>query len=49
MAVNALVSIDYKTTKDNQKEILLILKTPTGIILQNFIEKINKVDPEKSY
>ena len=41
-----VVSIDYKTNKDNQKEIFVNSgKTPTGIILQNFIEKINKVDP----
>ena len=41
-----VVSIDYKINKENKKEIFINSgKTPTGIILEDFIEKINKVDP----
>jgi cyclase len=38
-----VVSIDYKINKENQKEIFINSgKTPTGIVLEDFIEKINK-------
>ena len=41
-----VVSIDYKLNKNKQKEIYINSgNTPTGILLETFIEKINKIGP----
>jgi len=41
-----IISIDYKVNKNNQKEIFIDSgNTPTGILLENFIEKINQIGP----
>jgi imidazole glycerol-phosphate synthase subunit HisF len=41
-----VLSIDYKINKKNQKEIFINSgNKPTGILLENFIEKVNKVEP----
>ena len=41
-----VISIDYKTNKNKDKEIYIDSgNTPTGILLENFIEKINKTQP----
>ena len=41
-----VVSIDYKLNKNKQKEIYINSgNTSTGILLETFIEKINKVEP----
>tara|TARA_B100001057_G_scaffold80485_1_gene75680 strand:- start:1385 stop:2137 length:753 start_codon:yes stop_codon:yes gene_type:complete len=41
-----VVSIDYKLNKNKQKEIYINSgNTPTGILLEKFIEKINKIAP----
>lgn len=41
-----VVSIDYKLNKNKQKEIYINSgTTPTGILLETFIEKINKIGP----
>ena len=41
-----VLSIDYKINKKNQKEIFIGSgNKPTGILLENFIEKVNKVEP----
>ena len=41
-----VVSIDYKLNKNKQKEIYINSgNTPTGILLETFIEKTNKIGP----
>ena len=41
-----VLSIDYKINKKEQKEIFINSgNKPTGILLENFIEKVSKVEP----
>ena len=41
-----VISIDYKINKNKEKEIYINSgNTPTGILLENFIEKINRIQP----
>ncbi len=41
-----VISLDYKKNNEDQKEIYINSgKTPTGLILENIVEKLNKIEP----
>ena len=41
-----VISLDYKKNDEDQKEIYINSgKTPTGLILENIVEKLNKIEP----